>query len=76
MTNEEVYKKAIPLSKEELIEFLIEMNKDNNTLRNIILKYENFTSAGVEKLRYTSEHPYSGYKITVASDFQYMRDVS
>ena len=43
MTNEEVYKKAIRLSKEDLIDMVIEWNNDNRRLRDIILKYEEFT---------------------------------
>ena len=39
MTNEEVYKKAIRLSKEDLIDMVIEWNNDNRRLRDIISGY-------------------------------------
>lgn len=76
MTNEEVYKKAIRLSKEDLIDMIIEWNNDNRRLRDIILKYEEYTNADIKEMGWIPQHPYSGYRVKVNDNFEYCRDVS
>lgn len=48
MTREE-WLKAIRCSKEELIEWLDEMYRDDETQKEIIRKYEQYTKAGIKE---------------------------
>lgn len=64
--NEEEWLKAIKCTKEELIEWLNEMYRDEKTNREIIFKYEEFLNVGKEK---KGENTI----IRVAPDFQYYR---
>lgn len=59
--------KAIKCSKEELIEWLDEMYRDDELQKQIIRKYEQYTKAGIEKRD-------KGTIVMVDTDFAYWRN--
>lgn len=78
--NEEEWKKAIRLSKEELIEWLNEMYKDEETNREIIKRYEENYGVGIEKIERaiydpkTMEQKLEFYIKIKAKNFEYFRN--
>lgn len=78
--NEEEWKKAINLSKEELIEWLNEMYKDEKVTREIIKKYEESYGVGIEKIKKeiydpkTMQQKVKFFTKIKAKDFEYLRN--
>ena len=78
--NEEEWKKAIRLSKEELIEWLNEMYKDEEVNREIIKQYEENYGVGTEKIERaiydpkTMEQKVEFYTKIKAKNFEYFRN--
>ena len=78
--NEEEWKKAIRLSKEELIEWLNEMYKDEEVNREIIKQYEENYGVGIEKIERaiydpkTMEQKVKFYTKIKAKNFEYFRN--
>lgn len=66
MTREE-WLKAIKCSKEELIEWLDEMYRDDEFQKQVIRKYEQYTKAGIKKEE-------GNYIVKVDIDFAYWRN--
>lgn len=59
--------KAIKCSKEQLIEWLDEMYRDDETQKEIIRKYEQYTKAGIKKEE-------GNFIVKVDTDFAYWRN--